>query len=76
MRNITSICAALTLFFNAASVWAYCAECRAEVKSGIYNEDFASNLFILLLPLFVLALIAAVIYFADDIKIKFKGRVR
>lgn len=69
MRRPLAGLAALTLFFNCTTLWA-CPECRIQVESGIYNQDFVNNLFITLLPVIVLASVVCGIYFAENIKAK------
>lgn len=64
---------AALMIFNGTTVLA-CPECRVQVKSGIYNGDFVSNLFIILLPILVLVVIGIGILFADRIKAKLRGR--
>ncbi|HEY0173028.1 MAG TPA: hypothetical protein VGB98_18585 [Pyrinomonadaceae bacterium] len=49
-----------------------CPECRAQVKGGVYNQDFPANLFVLLLPIIVLLAIGVGLYFADGITKRLK----
>lgn len=57
------------LWFDNATVLA-CPQCRPLVKSGVYNQDFGANLFVLLLPLAVLFAIGIATYFVDAITAK------
>jgi H+/Cl- antiporter ClcA len=52
-----------------------CPECRAQVKGGIYDQDFSVNLLLLLLPVIVLVAIGVGLYFADEIAEKAKEQV-
>jgi hypothetical protein len=67
MKGIVSTLNTSTIFFGSTALWA-CPECRPLVKSGIYNQDFAGNLVVLLLPIAVLLAIGFGIYFADTLK--------
>lgn len=49
----------------SSSAWA-CPWCRTLVKAGVYNQDFAGNLLLMVLPILVLAFIATGIYFFAD----------
>lgn len=49
-----------------------CPLCRAKVAAGIYNGKFGFNLFIVLLPILVLAVVAVGFYRADDLM----GKIR
>jgi len=74
VKNFISRLAGLLLFLSVApSVWA-CSECRIQVNSGVYSQNFTGTLLVMLLPIIVLALIGVGIYYADDIKAKLKGR--
>ena len=44
-----------------------CPWCRMQVKDGVYNEDFFGNLFVLLLPVVILAALGFGLYHADKI---------
>jgi hypothetical protein len=57
------------VFFNSMEVLA-CIQCRPAVKSGVYNQNFAGTLFMLLLPLAVLFTISIAFYFSDAILTK------
>lgn len=50
---------------NAKS-WA-CSYCRPTVNADVYNQYFAANLLVLLLPLAVLSTIGIALYFSDAI---------
>ena len=41
----------------------------------MYSQNFTGTLSVMLLPVLVLALVGVGIYYADDIKLKLKGRV-
>ena len=73
MKNfVKSIVAViLVLVFNTAA--AACTWCRAEVKSGIYDQDFYNNLFVMLLPVIILTAIGFGLYHADKISDWLKG---
>lgn len=74
MKRLIPRLAELLLFLSVApSVWA-CPECRAQVNSGVYSQNFSGTLLVMLLPIIVLALVGVGIYYADDIKTKLKGR--
>jgi hypothetical protein len=62
------------LFLSIAPAAAACPECRAQVNSGVYGPDFPVVLFVMLLPLAVLALVGLGVYYADDIRCRLKGR--
>ena len=49
-----------------------CAECRIRVKSGIFDQSFGANLFVVLLPIVVIAAIGIALYYADEITDKLK----
>jgi len=49
-----------------------CAECRARVKDGIFDQSFGANLFVVLLPIVVIAVIGIALYYADEITGKLK----
>lgn len=44
-----------------------CPECRAKVESGIYNQDFSINLFVILLPILILTAAGIALYYADEL---------
>ena len=52
-------------------VWG-CPQCTPLVKSGIYNQNFADNLIVLLLPIAVLLIIGAGVYFMEPIKARLR----
>jgi hypothetical protein len=76
MKNfVKSIVAViLVLVFNTAA--AACPWCRAEVKIGIYDQNFFRNLFVMMLPVIVLTAIGFGLYHADKISDKLKGRIK
>lgn len=71
MKKITIGLVASTFFFNSGALWA-CSQCRPFVKSGIYNQDFAGNLFVMLLPIVILLAVGFGIYFADALTAKLR----
>lgn len=76
MRNITNGIGAgfvLLLFNSAVSA---CPWCRAQVRNGVYNEDFFVTFFMLLLPLVILTAIGFGLYHADKIVHKFKREIK
>lgn len=44
-----------------------CPWCRAQVKGGVYDASFSSNLFVLLMPLAILAGLGFGLYHWDKI---------
>lgn len=63
------------LFFNNTMVLA-CPQCRPMVEASVYNQDFAANIFVLILPLAVLFAIGIGIHYLDAITTrlaKYKG---
>ncbi len=52
-----------------------CPECRIEVERGVYDEDFSSNLFIMLLPIIVLVSIGIGLYHADEITERVRSEI-
>lgn len=71
MKNIAAGLATSVFLFSSTAAWA-CPQCRPLVKSGVYNQDFAANLFVLLLPLAVLCAIGVAIHFSDSIMAKLR----
>ena len=63
----------LLLSFNLTA--AACAECRARVKDGIFDQSFWSNLAVVLLPIVVIAAIGIGLYFTNEITDKLKKGV-
>lgn len=49
-----------------------CPECRAQVKSGIYDGSFGTNLFVILLPIIVIVAVGIGSYYADEITDKIR----
>lgn len=72
-RLIPRFAGPLFVLCAARPAWA-CAECRAQVNSGVYGPDFTTILFVMLLPVIVLLLIGVGVYYADDLKARIKGR--
>jgi len=50
-----------------------CPGCRAQVESRVYGEAFTTTLLVVLLPLALLALVGAGLYYADEIRRRLKG---
>ena len=76
LRKVFKISIAGSVFaLNAASA-AACSLCRAQVESGIYDRDFAFNLFIILLPIVLLAVVGIGIYASEDVYEKFRRNNR
>jgi hypothetical protein len=71
MKNIAAGLATSAILFSSTAAWA-CPQCRPAVESGVYNQDFAANLFVLLLPLAVLCAIGVGLYFSDAIMAKLR----
>jgi hypothetical protein len=53
-----------------------CPFCRAQVESGIYDRNFFSNLFVMLLPIVILTAIGFGLYHADKISDRLKRRMK
>ena len=60
----------LLVSFNLTTL--ACAECRARVKNGIFDQSFWANLTVVLLPIVVIAAIGIGLYFMNEIKDKLK----
>lgn len=73
MRTEKSILTGIIFLALNATV-AACPECRARVESDIYKQDFAVNLLLVLLPIFVLTIAGVGLYSADYIAEKFKEK--
>jgi heme/copper-type cytochrome/quinol oxidase subunit 2 len=69
-RSLACGLAAAIILCDHTTSWA-CAQCRPSVKAEVYNQDFAANLLVLLLPVAVLFLIGIAIYFSDSIRARF-----
>lgn len=74
-RAAESFAALFILLFFKLTV-AACPWCRAQVKDGVYNEDFFRNFFMLLLPLLLLAAIGFGLYHADKITELFRRKIK
>jgi|SRR5450759_3292384 len=59
----------LVIFSLTASA---CPACRVRVKSGIYDQSFGANLFVMLLPIVVIVAVGIGLYYADEITDKIK----
>lgn len=66
--SAASLIFSLVLFKNATA--AACPQCRPRVAAGVYNQDFGSNLLVLLLPLAVLFAIGIGTYYVDALNAK------
>jgi hypothetical protein len=71
MKHILLVLFLSALLFGGEVAWA-CPQCRPLVKAGVYNQDFAGTLFLLLLPVGVLVLIGAGLYFAAPLKARLR----
>jgi hypothetical protein len=71
MKRIHARLVLSALLFGSGATWA-CPQCRPLVKAGVYNQDFAGTLFLLLLPVGVLLLIGAGLYFAAPLKARLR----
>jgi hypothetical protein len=60
----------LLVSFNLTAL--ACAECRARVKDGIFDQSFWANLVVVLLPIVVIAAIGIGLYFTNEITDKLK----
>jgi hypothetical protein len=65
MKNLAASLIGFIFLSDSAASWA-CSPCRPLVQTNVYNQDFAANILLLLLPLAVLATVAAAIYFFSD----------
>lgn len=74
MRIEKGIFAGIALLALSTTVSA-CPECRAKVESGIYNQDFTINFFVVLLPVLILMAMGFGLYYADEITGKIKGEI-
>jgi hypothetical protein len=52
----------MTPLFLDTVQWLSCSQCISLVRANVYNEQFTYHLFLIWLPLIVLALIIAFIY--------------
>lgn len=52
--------------WGGTPAWA-CSPCRQAVEDGIYNQHFATNLLLVLLPFAVLLLCVAGAHFSDGV---------
>jgi len=75
VKRLIARLAGLLLFLSAAPTSWACPECRVQVNSGIYSQNFTSTLIVMVLPIIVLSLVGVGIYYANEIKAKLKGRV-
>ena len=65
-RFVESVFAAL-IFLALNITAAACPLCRTQVRNGVYDENFFGNLFVLLLPVFIIAGLGFGLYHADKI---------
>lgn len=54
---------------------AACQVCRIQAQNGIYDQNFFSNLFVVLLPIFILLAAGLSVYFSGNLPFVFKGGV-
>ena len=59
--NILILSVVFALFVQTISA---CPLCRAQVENEIYSRDFLLNLFVVLLPVFLLAGLGTAFYFS------------
>ena len=71
MKRISAGIVLAALLFGGGPSWA-CPQCRPLVQAGVYNQDFAGTLFLLLLPVGVLVLIGAGLYFAAPLEARLR----
>jgi len=77
MKRIWKIVVAQFIFLIIfSSTVSACPFCRAQVKSGIYDQDFFNNLFVTLLPIIILTAIGFGLYHADKISDRLKRRMK
>lgn len=69
MKHLAAVVVAAITLSGGAQLSA-CPQCQPLVKSGIYNQDFGANLFVLLLPLVVLTAIGIGLHYSDSIMAK------
>jgi hypothetical protein len=53
-----------------------CPLCRAQIESGIYDQNFFDNFFMMLLPLIIITAIGSGLYHADKISDRLRGRIK
>lgn len=63
----TAVFALVALGSGAASA---CPKCRPLVEAGVFNASFAGNLASMALPLALMAIIGAALYFAESLAIR------
>jgi hypothetical protein len=73
MKKWTKVVITIFFLLTFNSVISACPWCRAQVSIETYNQDFFSNLFLLLLPVFILAAIGFGLYHFDKISNKIRG---
>ena len=71
MKRISVGLVLAAFLFGSGAAWA-CPQCRPLVKAGVYNQGFAGTLVLLLLPVGVLVLIGAGLYFAAPLKARLR----
>lgn len=52
-----------------------CPECRAQVRGGVYGQDFFFNLLALTLPVVIVVAAGVGLYFAREIKARVREQV-
>jgi hypothetical protein len=71
MKRISTRLVLAALLFGNGAAWA-CPQCRPLVQAGVYNQDFAGTLLLLLLPVLALVLIGAGLYFAAPLRARLR----
>lgn len=66
----------IILFLLGFSVFTYaCPECRPDVESGIYNESFIKNIFIVLLPVMIFLSFGLGVFYSESFKVFFNKHI-
>jgi hypothetical protein len=76
MKAVKSGITTLSVLLAVNNAVLACPWCRAQVKTGVYDQDFFGTLLVLLLPILILAGIGIGLYNLDKILNKFKGGVK
>ena len=72
MRIWKTIRSQLLLLVSFNLTASACAECRARVKDGIFDQSFGANLFVVLLPIAIIVAVGITLYYAGEITDKIK----
>ena len=75
MKNLAEIASASLVLLILTRAAEACPWCRAQTKAGVFDGNFVGNLFILLLPVFILAGLGFGLYHADKI-LNIAGRLK